>query len=145
LVRGIVMVVETEVVFIGFSIFDVDVVSVELIFEVAGLLILKFLILSLFRGRWGTSSSVLGLLVVDCPFWYIPRNELLILILPRRSRLSLPWPIFDPLLPKLEESDAGLFTPTLTLSQSISLCFGPTRTIAPRVLSPLISLIFLLG
>ena len=144
MVRRILIVVETEVVFIGFSILDVDVVSVELIFEVAGLLILKFLILSLFRGRWGTSSSFLGLLVVDCPFWYIPRNELLILILPRRSRLSLPWPIFDPLPPKLDDS-AGLFTPTLTLSQSISLCFGTTRTFAPLVLSPLISLIFLLG
>lgn len=91
MVRGIETVVEIDVVFSGFSIFDVvDVVSVELIFEVEGLLILKFLILSLFRGRWGTSSSVRGLLVVDCPFWYIPRNELLILILPRRSKFSLP-------------------------------------------------------
>jgi len=69
-VRGICTVVDIEVVFIGFSILEVvDVVSVELILEVEGLLILKFLILSLFRGRWGTSSSVLGLLVVDCPFW----------------------------------------------------------------------------
>ena len=109
-----------------------------MILEVEGLLILKFRILSLLRGRWGTSSSVLGLLVVDCPFWYIPRNELLILILPRRSKLSLPWPKFDP-PPKLDGSGVGLLTPTLTLSQSLSLCFGITRTMAPLVLSPLIS------
>jgi len=60
----------TEVVYVvDFDLKVVDTVCVELKLEKAGLLILKFRILSLFRGLWGTSSSFLGLLVVDCPFW----------------------------------------------------------------------------
>lgn len=61
------VVVENVVVFLRIG-ESVDVL-LEFIFDMKGRLILRFLILSLFSGRCGISSSVLGLRVVDCLFW----------------------------------------------------------------------------